>query len=255
MNSIIIIALATFTEARRNRVTLIVAAFALIMLLSTSVMLGVTIFTLDRVATDFGLGVMSLLLVGLAVFLSSGQLSKEIDRRTIFLVLSRPVSRTQFVLGRALGTVITLWVLLLAMCLVFLAQLMFLNMNVTIAQVAAVLGLMIELVLLTGVGVLFSSFSGTLVSSMATVAIYIAGHLSGDLLIIANRAKSDALRVLAKGMYWFLPQLDRVDYKLKATYELPIDWSQFSSATVYIAAYTMAVLTLAVITFRRVDFK
>jgi Cu-processing system permease protein len=255
MNAILTIAMVAFTEARRNRVTLVVAAFALTMLLSTSIMLSVTIFTLDRVATDFGLGLMSLLLVGLAVFLSSGQLSREIDRRTIFLVLFRPVSRAQFVIGRVIGTVATLWTLLAAMCLVFLAQLFTLHINVTEAQIAAIIGLMFELMLIATIGVLFSSFSGPLVSSLATVGIYLAGHTTADLYAIAMRSKSDALKIIGQILYWIMPQLDRVDFKLQAAYEQPINWSQCALACGYISIYTTLGLTLAIIGFNRVDFK
>ncbi len=99
--------------------TLIVVAFALVMIASTSVILNMTVFTFDRVATDFGLGVMSLLLVGLAIFLGSTQLSREIEKRTVFLVLGKPLSRTNFVLGRVLGTVLTLWAMLAAMTALF----------------------------------------------------------------------------------------------------------------------------------------
>ena len=107
MGPFVALALNGFREARRNRVTLLVAIFALAMLLSTSLVLEVTVGTFDRVITDVGLGAMSLMLVLLTVFLSSGLISREIERRTIFLMVSKPISRGAFLVGRLLGNMLT----------------------------------------------------------------------------------------------------------------------------------------------------
>ena len=255
MSAILTIALAGFTEARRNRVTLIVVAFALVMILSTSVILSLTVFTFDRVATDFGLGVMSMLMVGLTIFLSSSQLSREIDRRTVFLVLCRPVSRAQFVIGRVAGTLLTLWAMLAAMVAIFFAQMFILELYVTPAQGAAVGGLAIELVLLSTLGAALSSVSGPMVSSLSAVGVYFIGHGASDLYEIASRSKSAAIQTVGKAIYWGIPQLDRLDYRIAAAHGTAIDWQQFSKSVVYALAYSGLLLLLAVIAFRRVDFK
>ena len=255
MNSIFVVALAGFTEARRNRVTLIVVAFALVMLLATSTVLSITVLTLDRVATDFGLGVMSMLMVALAIFLSSTQLSREIDRRTVFLVLSRPLSRAQFVVGRMLGTVLTLWAMLAGMAALFFAQAAVLHMDITEAQYAAVGGLAAELVVLAALGALLSSVSGIMLASLASVGIYLIGHGSSDLWELATRSKSPVMQTVGKGLYWVLPQLSRLDYKPLATYALPVDWGQFGVSVGYAFAYAAVLAVVAIVVFERVDFK
>jgi ABC-type transport system involved in multi-copper enzyme maturation permease subunit len=255
VNPILTIALASFTEARRNRVTLIVVAFALVMLLSTSVIINITVFTLDRVATDFGLGTMSLLMVGLAIYLSSNQLSREIDRRTIFLTLSRPISRAQFVLGRVVGTIITLWAMLAAMAVLFFAQLYVLHIDLTQAEVAAVAGLAVELVFLSTVGALFSSFAGPFVSSLASVGLYLIGHGSADLWDLAAHSKNDSLKQVANVIYWTMPELERLNYRLAAAYEAPIDWGKFGLSAGYAMGYAAVLLVIAVFAFERTDFK
>ncbi len=255
MRSILIVALAGFTEARRNRVTLIVVAFALVMLLSTTLVINMTVFTLDRVATDFGLGIMSLLSVGLAIFLSSNQLSREIDRRTIFLVLSRPVSRAQFVIGRTLGTIVTLWAMLGGMAALFFLQANYLHLDIYPAQYAAVGGLAIELVFLASMGALLSSVSGPLVSSLSSIGVYLIGHGATDLWEIASRSKSEVAQQIGKAIYWVIPQLDRLDYRLAAAYQQPIDWGRFGVSTAYALVYSGALLVAAVMVFDRVDFK
>ncbi|MBK7860403.1 MAG: ABC transporter permease [Archangiaceae bacterium] len=255
MREVLIIALTGFTEARRNQVTVLIAAFTLLLILSTSVILNLAIFTLDRVATDFGLGVMSLLLVGLAIFLSSGQLTKEIERRTIFLVLSRPVSRAQFVVGRTFGTVLTLWVLQAIMSVVFLIQLNVLHIDMTMTLGAALVGLSVELVVLCAIGAVLSSSSGPIVASSATVGLYLIGHGAGDLYAIAQRSKSELIRVVGKGLYWLIPQLDRLDYKLQASYGIPVAWSDVAVSSAYGFGYAIVAMVAAIVIFERIDFK
>ncbi len=255
MRIIIALALAGFREAIRNRVTVVVGVFAGVMLLLTTLMLNVTLFSLDRIVTDFGLSVMSLLLSGLAIFLSSGLISKEIERRTIFLVVSRPVSRTQFVLGRFLGNVLTLGTLQLVMGALFLLQLVLFNVPKTEAQLAAMLGLTAELVLLTAVGLLCSVLSSQLISALTCVGLYLLGHLANDLYAIATKSPSGALQNAGKFAYYLLPNLSRVNFRGAAAFEQAIDWSAFAGSIVYILGYTVVLLLLTTFAFDRRDFK
>lgn len=256
MRIVLALALAGFREALRNRVTVVVGVFAGVMLLLTTVMLNVTLFSLDRMVTDFGLSVMSLLLSGLAIFLSSGLISREIEKRTIFLVVSRPVSRTQFVLGRFLGNLLTLGVLQATMTALFLLQLILFEVPKTEAQVAAVLGLSAELVLLTAVGLLCSVLSSQLISAMTCVGLYLLGHLSEDLYAIATRPEtSGTTQWLGKAAYYLLPNLSRVNYRGAAAYALPIEWGPFFSSVVYVLCYAAVMLMLTTFAFDRRDFK
>ncbi len=255
MRVIIALALAGFREALRNRITVVVGVFAVVMLLSTTLILNVTIFSLDRVVTDFGLSVMSFLLSGLAIFLSSGLISKEIERRTIFLVVSRPVSRTQFVLGRFLGNLLTLGVLQLLMSGLFLLQLVVFSVPKTGAQLAAIVGLSFELMLLTAAGLLCSVLSSQLISALTCVGLYLVGHLSDDLYLLAVRSTSTIPAAVGKVAYYLLPNLSRVNYRAAAAYEMPVVWSEVFSSCAYIAGYSLVLLVLTTSAFDRRDFK
>lgn len=255
MNVVVALALAGFRESVRNRVTVVVGVFAAVMLLLTTVMINVTLFSLDRMVTDFGLSVMSLLLSGLAIFLSSGLISKEIERRTIFLVVSRPVSRTQFVLGRFLGNLFTLGALQAVMALLFLGQLMLFEVPLHSAQLAAVLGLGLELILLTAAGLLCSVLSSQLIAAISCVGLYLLGHLAEDLYALATRSESSLNQTLGKLVYYLLPNLSRVNFRGAAAYELPIDWSAFAGSAVYVLGYTAVLLMATTFAFDRRDFK
>lgn len=255
MGPFVALALNGFREARRNRVTLLVAIFALAMLLSTSLVLEVTVGTFDRVITDVGLGAMSLMLVLLTIFLSSGLISREIERRTIFLMVSKPLSRGAFLVGRLMGNMLTVTVLQLLMAALFFAMMGFYGSPISSAHLAAVGMLWFELWVLSAVGFLMSSFSSQMVSAFVTVSTYFAGHLSSDIYKLAGKSKSEALESLGKAVYYLLPDLSRFNYRPHATYYATIVPGELMSAALYGMAYTGVLVALAVILFNRRDFR
>jgi ABC-type transport system involved in multi-copper enzyme maturation permease subunit len=255
MGPFIALALNGFREARRNRVTLLVAIFALAMLLSTTLVLEITVGTFDRVITDVGLGAMSLMLVLLAIFLSSGLISREIERRTIFLMVSKPLSRGAFLVGRLMGNMLTVTVLQLLMAALFFAMMFFYQSPISPAHLAAVGMLWFELWVLSAVGFLMSSFSSQMVSAFVTVSVYFAGHLSSDIYALASKSQSGAIQTLGKAVYYVLPDLSRFNYRPHATYYAQIAPSELLSAATYGMAFTGVLVALAIILFNRRDFR
>ncbi|KFA93520.1 ABC transporter permease [Archangium violaceum] len=255
MGPFIALALNGFREARRNRVTLLVAIFALAMLMSTTLVLEITVGTFDRVITDVGLGAMSLMLVLLAIFLSSGLISREIERRTIFLMVSKPLSRGAFLVGRLAGNMLTVTVLQLLMAALFFAMMSFYESPISPAHLAAVGMLWFELWVLSAVGFLMSSFSSQMVSAFVTVSVYFAGHLSSDIYKLASKSESGAIQALGKAVYYVLPDLSRFNYRPHATYYAPVTSSELLSAAAYGMAFTGVLVALAVVLFNRRDFR
>lgn len=244
-----------FREARRNRVTVVVGVFAAVVLLSSTLVTEVTVNTFDRVLTDFGLGMMSLILAFLTIFLSSGLLSREIERRTIFLMVSKPVSRTQFLVARLAGNMLTLAVLLGAMTLIFLSQLALFGAAITSTQLVAAAGLWFELLVLSSAGILFSSFSGPAVSAICTTGLYFAGHLAGDLYEVSGRSQSELVKMLGRIAYYALPNLERMNFRPQATYALSVSPEAFLSAAGYGLAWAAVFTALAIFVFERRDFR
>lgn len=249
------LALNGFREARRNRVTVVVVAFAVALLLSSSLIADTAVTTLDRVLIDVGLNSMSLLLALLAIFLSSGLLSKEIERRTIFMVVSKPVSRPLFLVSRLAGNMLTLGVLLAVMGALFFLELLLFRAPFEPVQLVAIGMLWVEVLVLTSFGFLMSTFSSQLVSAVVTTGIFFAGHLSADIYNLGTRAKNPAMQVLAKVIYYLLPNLDRLNYRPRATYGLPASATEVLQSLGYGLAYSGVVIVLAIAIFNRRDFK
>lgn len=255
MGPFLALTLNGFREARRNRVTVVVAVFAIALLLASTLVTNVSITTFDRVLTDVGIGVLSIMLVLLSIYLSSGMLSREIERRTLFLIVSKPISRTTFILGRFAGNMLTLLVLLVMMGAVFLLGVALYGTAITGPQITAIGMLWFELLILSAVGFAVSAFSGQLVSGIASVGAYFAGHLSADIYELGEKAELASLKYLAKGIYYALPNLERLNYRPQATYVLSTPASELLQNAAYAVSYAAVMLVISVILFRRRDFK
>jgi Cu-processing system permease protein len=244
-----------FREARRNRVTVVVAAFGIVLLLSTPLVQDVTIITFARVLTDVGLGAMSLLSVFLAIFLSSGMLTREIERRTIFIVVSKPISRGTFIVGRIGGNLLTLLLMLIGMYALFALQMVVLREHVTPQHHVAVIGLYFELIVLTCLGFFFGSFTSQFTAAIVVTGLYIIGHLSGDLYRFASRSESELIQIAGKAAYYVLPNLDRLDYRSQASYQVGILLSDLGQSIGYALGYSAVLIVATIAVFQKRDFK
>jgi len=240
-----------FREARRNRVTVLVAAFAVALVMGAVLFTEATVSTLERVLTDLGLGSMSLMLTLLAIFLSSGLLSKEIERRTIFMV----VSRGMFLLARLAGNMLTLGVILLLMALLFIAELAIYQFPLHQSDFVAMSVLWVELLLLSSFGFLMSSFSSQIVSAVVTTGIYFAGHLSGEIYNLSQKSASGFLRGLGKAVYYVLPNLEKLNFRPHAAYALRVSSDEILRSVLSGLGYSAVLIGLAVLVFSSRDFK
>jgi Cu-processing system permease protein len=244
-----------FREARRNRVTVVVGAFALGLLVASTLLTNLSISTFDRVLTDVGIGIMSIVLVLLAVFLSSGMLSREIERKTLFLIVSKPISRALFLCARFAGNMLTLGVLLVLMGVLFIAQVALYGTLITEAQFVAIGMLFFELLVLSSIGFAMSSFSSQMVSATVTVGAYFAGHLGGDIYELSRKAEDPLMQWIGKAVYYALPNLSRLNYRIQATYEIPTPLSELVPHMLYAAGYSTVMILIAITLFSRRDFK
>lgn len=250
-----VIAWNGFREARRNRVTLVLGAFAVALLAGGVFLTSASVAVIERVLVDVGLGSMSLVLVLLVVFLSSGLLSREIERRTVFLMMSKPISRGLFLLARQAGNMLTVTALLAGMAGIFLLQLSLYGLPVRESYLVSIAALWFELLLLSSVGTTLSSFVGQLVASTVTLGVYLIGHLSEDLYRLAQRADNNVVRWMGKATYYLLPNLERLNFRGHATYDVAVPGSELALAVAYAVGYSAVVISLGVLVFQRRDFK
>ena len=243
----------TFRESVRSRVFYILMAFATAMLVFSAVMSLLTIGSRAKIIIDLGLTVTSFITVMTAIFVGIGLIYTEIEKKTIYNVLSKPLGRAHFILGRYIGMMAVLAVNLLAM-LVLLGLLLALFKGFTFKIFIAGGFIYLELAILTAIALFFSSVTSPVVSAICTMAFYIVGHTSSALLeSLAPRITDPVGKTVAVWLFHLLPDLNILNVTNIISYDIPIAHGFTARAIIYTIAYVALLLTAACMAFSRRD--
>ena len=251
---IIVIASNTFRENLRDKILYNLLLFAVLLMGASMLLADLTILEHYKIMTDMGLAAINLVGVIIAVFVGIGLVSKEIERRTIYTIVARPISRAQFVIGKYLGLITTLVVNVLIMLVVFLLTLWGYHAPVHWVLVQAVQLIVVELMLITAIALFFSTFSSATLSAIFTIGLYIIGHLTTDLRGLAQKSQSEAVKAVANGVYYLFPNLDMLNMKGQAAMGIAIPLSYQALATTYGLLYAGMLIVGACLIFQQRDF-
>ncbi len=268
MKSIAAIAVNVFRESVRDKVLYNLVLFAILMM-GASYLLGQLTAGQDvKIVKDLGLSAISVFGLFIAVFIGIGLVSKEVERRSVYSLLPKPIHRYQLILGKYAGLTLTLVVNVLIMTLAFYAVLLYSAWGINpIVQSAwdapaldpallrAIVLILVELLLLTSVALFFSTFSTPMLSAALTFGIFLVGHFSTDLRNFGQVVDSPAAARVARGLYWVVPNLGQFDVKSQVVHGQPVPFGYMALTAGYAALYTAMLLTMAVFIFSRRDFK
>ncbi len=252
------IARNAFREAVRDRVLYNLVLFMLL-LTGASIFIGELSGGQERkVIVDLGLSAMLLFGVFIAIFVGVGLVYKEIERRTIYAVFSKPVGRGEFLVGKYLGLCLTLLVNVVVMGVGVSLALLYVSggWDQLIPTIwPAVFLIYLELMLLTATALLFSSFSSPALSALLTFMVFIIGHFSADLKSLAVSVGSSGARWLFTGLYYLLPNLANYSFITPAAHgRAPSAGFVFATA-LYALVYIAVILAAATMIFNRRNFK
>jgi ABC-type transport system involved in multi-copper enzyme maturation permease subunit len=244
----------TFKEAKRDRILYLLFFFAAVGIVASRVLAVLTVGDRIKIIKDVGLASISIFGVLMAILIGTGLVYKEIDKKTIYTLLAKPLHRAEFILGKFLGLVLTLFVMTAAMTVIFLAIVYAHTLKVETGLLVAVVYIFLELVLITAVAILFSSFSTPILSSLFALGFTLIGHLSWGLELILKKMQPGTGRSLVRALSMILPDLENFNFKTEVVHGLPIPPGIPLSAFFYGICYTAFILGLAVLIFRRRDF-
>lgn len=248
------IALNTFRENLRDKLLYNLLIFALLMIGSSLILMRLTLGEFHRLILDIGLGSINFFGVLIAIFVGIGLVSKEIEKKTIYTIVSKPVARFQFLLGKYLGLCLTLFINTVIMTSGLLAVLYVQDVPIHTVLFKALGMIMLEFMVITAVALLFSTFSSATLSAIFTLAIYVIGHLTPDLKAFGQKMEG-AGRTVLEGIYYILPNLDRFNLKGHVTHHLEVPAGDLLMIAAYGMAYTAFLLMLASVIFQRRDFR
>ena len=255
MRYVLTIANQTFTEARRNRVFYSLFLFAMVVVLNAVIFTEVTVTTMDRVLKDTGLAAINLFALALTIFTGVGIINREIDRKSIYTVLAKPIGRLGYILGKYLGLLAIILITSGAMFLSLLLVMKGYKTDIRAGIFLGYLGVLLEVMVLGAIAVLCSSFTTSFISAFICGAIYICGHISTEFLRAVRHSDSALRRHLGEALYYVLPNLERFNFKYQATYDQTVSGRALGLVVLFALAYVAAALTAAVVVFDRRDFR
>jgi ABC-type transport system involved in multi-copper enzyme maturation permease subunit len=262
------IAISVFRESVRDKVFYNLVLFAVLMMASSFLIGQLTAGQDVKIIKDLGLAATSIFGLFIAIFIGIGLVSKEVERRSIYSLLSKPIARYQLVLGKYCGLTLTLAANMVVMAVALYSVLAYMAWGVTAetragwdapaldpALLTAMLLIFVELMLVTALALCFSTFSSPLLSAALTFGLYVVGHFSADLRNFQQVVDSPAAAAFARGLYWILPNLAQFDIKGDVVHGVHVPLGSIALSGGYAALYIGMLLTIGSLVFSRRDFK
>ncbi|MDZ8083052.1 MAG: ABC transporter permease [Nostoc sp. DcaGUA01] len=254
---IFVLAKNVFQEVIRDRILYIIGFYALILAAAFGVLPQFAAATEDKMFLDFGMAAMNAIGLIVTIFVGTGLVNKEIEKRTILVLIAKPVSRSEIIVGKYLGLSAVLAVLIAMMTVIYLLFLQFANITYSIASILiAAIFLFLQLSLITSVAIVFGVFTASLLATVLTFAVYLMGNITQDLVEFARLSRNLGIERLTQGLFLVLPDLSRLDLKNHAVYglqALPDTTALFINAS-YGLLYSAMLLAIAIFIFSRREF-
>ena len=266
--TITLVATHVFKESVRDKVLYNLVAFA-VLLIGVSYLIGQLTAGQDvKMVKDLGLAAMSVFGLFIAIFIGVGLVAKELERRSVYALLVKPVERHEFILGKYVGLMLTLAINVAIMTIAYYAVLW--GVAQTFPESAraawtvpaidprlmkAVVLILVQFGLVTAIALFFSTFSSPFLAAALTFAFYVAGHFGNDLREFGRIVESPAAAWICTAISYVLPNFSVLDVKAAVVHGRPVSWAFVASGIGYVAIYASALLAGAVLIFSRRDFK
>ena len=254
MSQVVAIAVNTFRETIRDRILAVIVVFALLMIVGGLWLGSISLGEQGRMMIDFGLVAVTFFGLIVAVFVAAGLVHKEVEKRTVFVLFSKPVSRSAFIGGKFIGLCGTMAVVLSGMGLFLFALVWIIDLQPSWMVLAAVVMIYVQLLAIMAVTILFSTLGSAILASVLGICVFVAWQLSQNVLSLTRLGKNPLTQLLTWVVYVIVPNLSAVDVKAGVVGEQTLAWGQIGLWTAYLLAYVVVVLALAALVFRRKEF-
>src|SRR5512136_455768 len=258
MSVIFPVAVNVFRESVRDKVLYNLVFFAVLLIAASYLLSQLTAGQDVKIIKDLGLAASSLFGLFIAVFIGIGLVWKEVERRSIYSLLSKPLRRRDFILGKYLGLVFTLLVNLAIMAAALYLVLAYYGWTspeslsraweapaVDPALLEAFALIFVELMLVTAIALFFSTFSSPLLSAALTFGLFVIGHFNADLKHFESVVASPVAAWVARALYYVLPNLAPFDIKSEVVHGQPVAAGYLLLTSAYGLVYIAALLVAA----------
>jgi ABC-type transport system involved in multi-copper enzyme maturation permease subunit len=253
-----VVALNTFREAVRDRVLYNLVFFALLMMVAAIAVGQISIGIEQTVIVSLGLSAISMIGLLISVFIGVALVSKEMDKRTLYALLAKPVRRWEFLLGKFAGLVLTLAVNTAAMALGLVLVMVYVKHALVRSDavvLVAVYFILLKLALVVALALMFSCFTTPLLAILFTVGLYIVGLYVQELRNLPVNVMSPAMAAFTKWLSYLLPNFENFNVMAMAAHGRAVPGAFILQNTLYTVVYCTIVLTAAAAVFSRRNLK
>ena len=244
---------STLEEAVRDRVLYLFLGFAVLLLVSVKLFGLLTVGDQGKIMKDLGLAGIQFFSMLIAVMMSVLLISREVERRTVFNILARPVRRWEFLLGKYVGLVATVALNIAIMAVILVTVVWLYHGELDLGLLLAATMTLTEMMLVAAFATLFAVLTKPILGSVLTLATFVVGHLSEDLWLLTHHLGGSATRAVVAAVYAVVPNLERVNFKTEIVHDLPLPATAMGLGIAYVLVYTALVLLLACLQFGRRD--
>lgn len=267
MNRIIVISYNTFIEAIRDRVLYSLIIFSVFIIFGSIIIASISAEQSNKIIKDMGLTTISFITILISVFLGMNVVYKEIEKKTVYNIFSKPVRRFEFILGKYFGMSFTLLVILVAMSFILLIVVYYNDSrnqgfiefhyggSYYLEFFSAIYFNYLELLVVIALSLVFSSFTTPVMTVMCVLLIFIIGRFSSDIKLFSEHIKDPLVGYLTEIIYRIIPHLDSFDLRAEAVYGGQINTSLIINTSLYAIIYCAAILILSIIIFEKKEFK
>lgn len=258
MTKIASIAAVTFREALRQRLAVNLLVFTVAILAASITISSLTFGEQYRIIADIGLSAMEIFGTLIAVFLGAALVAGDVERRSLYMVIAKPVSRAHYLVGRYLGLVFTLVVNMAVMALVFAVVLAVYTRGAAFLRdtpfLAVLASMAVRFAVVSAVATFFSCFSTTTLAAIFSLSLVVAGHLSSDLVRYWSQ-QGPLAAAMGKLSYVLVPNLEALNLKEAMVYRDPVPAWFALTGVGYGLLYSVALVALAAAVFSRRDLR
>lgn len=253
-----VVAINTFREAVRDRVLYNLVVFALLMI-GAAILVGQISIGIERlVIVNLGLSAISIFGLVMAIFIGVGLVYKEIEKRTLYTLLSKPIRRWEFLVGKYAGLVLTLVINTAFMTIGLAAALLYVGRSFVRADLSilvAVYFILLSLALVTAIALFFSCFSSPMLSTLFTLGIYVTGIFAADIRDFGALTKNSFLKGATSVVYYLIPNFHNFNSIAAAAHGESIPFSLVWQNTAYALIYVVLLLIASSAVFSRRNLK
>lgn len=253
MRAVQAIAMLTFKEAIRSKILYLLLVFAMALMSFSWIVGQLTVGDELKIVKDLGISSIHFFGILITIFIGINLVFREMEKRTIYLILSKPVRRYHFLLGKFLGLAFTLLLVLCGLVAMFYL-ILFLKGEHSPRLLLSFYTIYLEWLMIAAIAILFSSFSTPLLSTMLTLACFFAGHLTESLLMLKSRMTSEVTNGFLTVLFYILPNLELFNIRSAVVHNLPLPPAFLGEATLYWMFYLSTVLLLSIQIFQKKDF-